>query len=535
MSKMWSHKQYLIIRIIVIAAVVGCAVFFGFKKHGFYIDEYYVYTFANGTQVGIAIDTGEWNDTSDYRSQLVSEGSENFNFTQTYHNVESGVHPPLYYFLIHFASSIFTGRFSKWIGLSVNILILIPLLVLVERITWKLTEGDQIVSLLTILLVGLSPVTVSMVVLTRMYLLLAVWTLLYVYIHIKALELDSLSVSRFLIPVFVSGFFGFLTQYFFVIVMFFITFVYAFYLIVICRRIKDTFIYGLTALSSLISTYFVWPISYYHIFMGHRGKGAFSQAKDISHIWERLWQEVDYLNIMVFAKMMPFFFAVLLIGMLLLIKQIIIERRKGLKWFSSFSTATKAYILVMLSAILSFLLISQVKLLEGGITCCRQLYNVYVLFLILTSVGIFKMIQYLKRELTNGLYSIIAVLIALLLLLGHVEKNVLFLFEDDIVATNYAKNHPEAKVVMFHNDDGNYDSCIQELMLYPKVYYAWIGDLSTAKDPIIASASELLVYVSTSGVPEECFESVYKQNPKITSADHLWDSESGFFSVYLLK
>ena len=167
--------KYNSITVAVIVLVLAVSVLFGFRKQGYYIDEYYLYCLANGTQTGMDINPGEWNDTDRYVRILVSDGEENFHFKQAYETIRNGTHPPLYYYLVHFVSSIFSGIFSKWIGLSVNIAILIPMLMLVNRIAWKLSN-NEVVTLATMLLFGLSTSTISMTMLIRMYLLLAwIW------------------------------------------------------------------------------------------------------------------------------------------------------------------------------------------------------------------------------------------------------------------------------------------------------------------------------------------------------------------------
>lgn len=534
-SRIFIEKHFGILNVICILLVLLFSVLWGVKKQGYYIDEYYVYTFANGTQVGIDINNGEWNDTSRFVDQLVSEGDENFNFQNTYRNVESGVHPPMYYFLVHFMSSVFSGVFNKWIGISVNILLLIPIIILVKKLAWRLSGENELITLITILLYGLSPVTVSMVILTRMYLLLSLWTLLYAYIHIRDLDRDKLS-PRFLIPVFICGFFGFLTQYFFVVIMFFITFVYMFYLLVFCRRVKDSVLYGITALLSLVSTYFVWPISYYHIFMGHRGTGAFSQARDVHGIGSRLITQLSWLNKMVFSGLLPVFVIILIVGTYLLVIKCIRNKKDSQNLsIRMLTVSSRGMILLGIASLLDFVVLSQIALTEGGITCCRQIYTAYALFLVLIPSGVYKTFNAIKNKsrllpVTLSILSVIAVIC-----LGYLQKNVLFVYEDEMVETDYAREHPDAKVVMFHADNGNYDSRIQELIMYPKVFFANANDLSTAMDKTISESDELLVYMSTDiDNQEECFESVFKQNPKIDKADHLWDSSSGFFSAYLM-
>ena len=496
--------------------------------------EYYLYTLANGTQLGVAIESGKWNDTTPYMSQLVSEGDENFRFGQMYEATASNVHPFLYYALVHFVSSIFTGIFSKWIGLSINILLLIPILIVVKKLAWKLSGENEIITLITMLLCGLSPATMSMTMLIRMYLLLSLWTLWYAYLHVMDLEREKLSVTKFLLPVFICGFCGFLTQYFFVVIMFFITFVYAFYLLVFCRRVKDAVIYGFTALFSLICTYFVWPVSYFHIFKGYRGKGAVSQLKDVAHLGKRLFSHLDYLNTMVFAGTLPVFAILLIAGTVLLLRRVRQLRKQSQKnILRSFSVSTRGIILLSIAAVLNFLILTQLGLLDG-ITCCRHTYTSYALFLVLLPSCTYKLLTSLmpaRRQIASA--CTIAAFLAVLLL-GYVEKNVLFLYEGEKVATTYAKEHPDAKVVMFQADNGMYDSRIQELIMYPQVYYISVNDLSTAEDETIANADELLVYMTTQTDDQEaCFESIYRQNPKLTQADHLWDSNY-FFSVYLM-
>lgn len=527
-------KYSRILTISSIVLILSVSVLFGSKKHGFYIDEYYLYTVSNGTQFGIAIDQGKWNDTTDYTRQLVSEEDENFRFEQVYNTESNGVHPPLYYYMLHFMSSIFTGKFSKWIGILLNILILIPMLILVHKMVLILSGGNQTVSLLTLLLFGLSPATLSMVVLVRMYLLLGLWAILYAYLHVRDLERNKLSIKSFLLPVFITGFLGFLTQYFFVVIMFFITFIYAFYLAVFCRRIKDAIIYGLTALASLICTYPVWPFSYFHIFKGYRGKGAVSQLKDYSHIVNRIVTSVKWLDKLVFAHTFIIFFCFFVVGLFITINLLINRKRSGDKHIiRSLSPQTKGLILLSFASLLNFFALSQISLFTG-IECSRQFYTSYALFLVLLPTGLYSLITYLTHgSAYKALLATVGILV-LTLVLGHIQKNVLFLYEDEAVVLDYARQHPDALVVMFENNDGDYDSRIQELMLYQQVYYVPLDDISLASDPIIASADELLVYISTDADPEVCFSSIFEQNPNITKADLLCNCQM-FFDVYLLK
>lgn len=131
-------------------------------------------------------------------------------------------------------------------------------------------------------------------------------------------------------------------------------------------------------------------------------------------------------------------------------------------------------------------------------------------------------------------YGAVAVMLAVPIILGYVNRQVIFTYEDEKIANDYAISNPDAKVVVFQTDDGMYDSRIQEFVKYPTVYFASTGDLSTAVDDTIAHADELLVYMPMEGVDEDaCLNSIYEQNPGISRATLLWVNND-FFKAYLL-
>lgn len=531
-----SEKRYKLISYVIIVLSIGMSIFFGTKKHGYFIDENYTYTLSNGTQLGIEIKNGEWNDTAPFLEQMISTGDENFHFAQACENTANDVHPPVYYILFHFLSSVFSGIYSKWIGLSLNLILLIPILFVVRNLAYELSGGNTKVTLISMAFYGISPTTISNTMLIRMYLLLSLWALLYAYLHVCDLKRDKLSY-KFLIPAALVGYLGFLTQYFFVVIMFFITFVYAFYLLVFCKRVRDAILYGLSMVLALFLAAVTWPICKFHIFKGYRGKGAVNQILSIGSYYDRTRTYLEYLDKNVFGGLFIPFLVLLLIGILLIVLKCV----KGTK-LKDLPIEVKGMILLGISAILDFLVIAQTGLLAGEASC-RHMYTAYAIFLVLIPTGLFGILKYLlgkiKRfdavETERVIYYVLTVFVAVILIAGFAQKQVLFVYEDEKAALDYADEHPDAKVVVFQLDNGMYDSRIQEFVKYPKVYFASVNDLSTAKDETIANADELLVYVSNEGdFEEECFNSIFEQNQKLTKAEHLWDSNY-FFKVYLLN
>lgn len=529
-----SKWTYIITEAVIIVLSVLLAIYWGNRKQGYFIDENYSYTISNGTQLGIAIKSGEWNDTDAFLDQMISTGDENFHFAQACENTANDVHPPVYYILFHLISSIFTGVYSKWIGLSLNIILLIPILITVNRLAYELSGEDKIISLIATAFYGLAPATMAHTVFIRMYMLLSLWTLIYAYIHVCDLKRDRLSFVKFILPSMITCYLGFLTQYFYVVIMFFITFIYAFYLAVFCHRIKDGIVYGLSILLSLILAAISWPICKFHIFKGYRGKGAVDQLFNFRDYIVRTKEYLSYLNRQVFGGLLVLFVLFLITGVAVIIVRIVNEKKSGTRFIvKSLPLGVRGMILLGMAAVLDFIVIAQTGLLAGEASC-RHMYMAYALFMVLVPIGCYMLIRHFAGNKKQVWYGAVAVMLAVPIILGYVNRQVIFTYEDEKIANDYAISNPDAKVVVFQSDDGMYDSRIQEFVKYPTVYFASTGDLSTAVDDTIAHADELLVYMPMEGVDEDaCLNSIYEQNPGISRATLLWVNND-FFKAYLL-
>ncbi len=524
-------KNFGILSTCMIILVILVSVMFGFRKQGFYIDEYGSFTVANGTQLGIDITPGKWTDTSEFLSELTSQGEESFRFRQTYETAMIDVHPPLYFFLLHLLSSFFPGIFNKWIGISLNLCLLIPILLLVRNIALKLSGENKIIAIVTMALFGLSPATISMVMMVRMYMLLTLWTLLYAYLCVSDLERDKLSVTRFLLPVFICGFCGFMTQYFFVIPMFFLTFVYAFYLFFSCRRIKDALIFGFTALLSLIATYFVWSISYYHIFKGYRGEEAFSNIMDISVWRSRLITHYDYLNRMVFGELLPLFAIIALTGAVLIIRHCVVLYKGGrTPVLCSLSYSTRGMIMLLISSVLTFFVLAQVGILDG-LTSIRHYYSAYALFLVIIPSGAFKVLHCFLYKKPHTTLIVTSLLVLAIIFSGFIGNRVIFLYERDKAIADFINEHPQTKTVMIEN--GGWDAATLQLLLSPEVYFIRVCDPSTEDDERIANADDLLVYVNKwDEMDSDYLDIIYRQNKNLSNAERIWVGD--VYSAYYL-
>ena len=270
---------------------------FSIDKADFHIDEYYTYILSNSSHSdGLANSAdinGQWVDGREAFGQFVSvQPGERFAYRQTYLNNTTDAHPPLHYFLLHTVCSFFPDVFSKWFGLSINILFFILTEMLLFKLSCELFRG-VIWKLLPVAIYGFSPVALDVALFIRMYMMLTFFTVALYYIHFRMYrgELKYPYVWCFLVV-----FLGVFTQYFFAIFAFFTA---AFYCLYLLRqsRVRDFFLYSGSMTAGVLLVFTVYPDAYLQITgskTNNVGNAVASGILDFSlffrHIYSYLWQ-----------------------------------------------------------------------------------------------------------------------------------------------------------------------------------------------------------------------------------------------------
>ena len=106
----------------VLALVLAVCLHFCLWKSGMFIDEIYTYGLANShfmpfighgehDRIPEQIITRE--EFFDYLA--VTDSEPGFDAVSVYYNQVQDVHPPLYYWILNFCSTLARGQFSKWI------------------------------------------------------------------------------------------------------------------------------------------------------------------------------------------------------------------------------------------------------------------------------------------------------------------------------------------------------------------------------------------------------------------------------------
>lgn len=112
---------------------------------------------------------------------------EGFQYGKVFENQSADVHPPLYYCLVHTISSLFPGTYSKWYALGINLVCMLLIDTVLYRIGCLLLKNRYYAVIPCVCLIMSCGFSYTLAY-ARMYTLLSLWLILYIYLHVKMLE-----------------------------------------------------------------------------------------------------------------------------------------------------------------------------------------------------------------------------------------------------------------------------------------------------------------------------------------------------------
>ncbi|MDE6662658.1 MAG: hypothetical protein K2K46_04860, partial [Lachnospiraceae bacterium] len=296
------------------------AVYFCCQKQGFHEDEYYTY-YSTARTYGLNIEDNAWMEHDAYFNEFTVLRGEQFQYGLVKQVQSWDVHPPVYYWVFHTISSFFPEKFSKWYGLALNLAVYGLSMFLLWILCLKVTCNNEKLSLLICLFYGFTPAVMSSVVFIRMYALLTVFVLLCAILHIDALRYydrennnDSygysniasvkLSYGKFLFPLALVTYFGFLTQYYYFIFLFFMAVAFCLYMLWKDRNLWNCIRYAVSLAIAFVLAYLTYPAFPGQMFKGQRGAQATGNFFDLSNTLMRLEFFYQLLDEYVFGKVL---------------------------------------------------------------------------------------------------------------------------------------------------------------------------------------------------------------------------------------
>lgn len=214
-----------------------------------------------------------WKTKEDALKYTTIQKDDILNLFSVYYNQSRDAHPPLFYYLVHIVSSIFTGIFSKYIIFIINLILFMLCSFIIKKI-FVLIDKRRL-AIPTLILYGLSIGGISTVMFQRMYMLLTFFILYYTYINIYIIKQNFIIEKDIKLKLGIITILGFLTQYYFCIYALFM-----FGIIEILIYKKSGKELCLKMLKYYIKLSFIgiiiFPASIYHIFFSYRGVSAIS-------------------------------------------------------------------------------------------------------------------------------------------------------------------------------------------------------------------------------------------------------------------
>ena len=559
------RNWYLILGMLLLVQLIAIF-YFGSKKAGFHYDEYYSY-YSSNVSIGLVPTDREWKPGSEIADEFRVLPGQRFQYGTVTRMQTYDVHPPFYYLLLHTVCSLFPGRFSKWSGIGLNIVLFVLSWSVLAKLTRRIVTGalrsaaapggkaqtcvtaadvpERITRVMIFgvcLLYGFNPAVYSGVMLVRMYMLLALWILLVTWLHVKSLQERKRGFS-FYLPLMAVVYLGFLTHYYFAVYLFFLAAAMELYLLLEREAMGAFFDLGNTLgrfrfFAGLLNEYAFGSMLYGFVLLlvlmaltvwgigrmkaGRRAVAAAAQ-KSGQQAAEHAAAQKSGQQTEEYAAAQEN------------------SNRQADASRESFWEARRVFWIPAAAVLGYFLVVTKTALLTAE-EANRYQIPVYGLILLLMMVIFVLLGQKLfvltmrkgtavksaagkisdtrdtsapeKRSVHDKAAGYVLLAVFLVLATGQIrglaDGKVLFLYEEDTESIAFAQEHKEKPVVYFYNPNLTWmiwDDSL-ELMQYDEIYFASLADVSTVEDDTIRQADQVLVYVSRMEQTEEALQAV---------------------------
>lgn len=397
-KKTINYKSDIIALLIIIVAFTISFCLWGQIKSVNFCDEVYSYSLSNSMNemLTLQLTPNHWYYNGEIKDIL--SANDGFQFRQVMLNNKGDVHPPIYYFAIHFLSVLNSGSASKWIGLAVNYFTAIISLICVYVLLKQITKS-MIPSVIGCLLFISSPAVISMNMFIRMYSMFSMWVILFILI---AYNIYNNEKKWWLyVALGITTFCGFLTQYYFSVFCVIFTSCYC-----ICKLIDKHYKNVVAFITSLVAALFAatlfWRTWIRHMFSGYLGGSVTENATDFTKVLNSIAYGFVHLFTLMFNKLNW----LIGIAFLVLIVFLIVKKSRHIRFIIS----------LVVTAILYS--IAAVHLTPVHLLSYRYFYPVVVIMYMALILSLYFSLQAIDKEVIrknthyifSGLLGIIVVL-----------------------------------------------------------------------------------------------------------------------------
>ena len=273
-SKKFALKaSVIVLAVMILLQVVIVSVTLANEKENYHSDEPWSYGLANSfykpflfgeTHVGYCqLDAKAWLTGEDLHNYLTVQPGERFRFDSVWYDQALDVHPPVYYCLLHFICSLFPDSFSNWYAFAINILAMIVGQIFLFKAASKLCKSD-IAALLVCAVWGFSQGFVNLNVYLRMYSLLTMFAIVFLYCHVRLYTEEGSFVKNMILTAVIT-FLGALTHHYFLAFAFIWAACFCIYYL-FSKKFTELFRYAYSMIISVMLSIVVFPSTLVHMF-----------------------------------------------------------------------------------------------------------------------------------------------------------------------------------------------------------------------------------------------------------------------------
>ncbi len=552
------EKRFLLVVFLIVALQTAMMVYLGFLKSGFHVDEIWSYAHSNSffkpylyeslesdSKISLQEDGffNKWVDSEEYFQYVTLTQGERFRYDSVFYNLAKSVHPPFYHVLIHTLYSFFPGGIDKWYGLSLNIFFFILCQFVLVVLSLRLT-GSKTVAILSILLWGFSTSAINNVMFIRMYVLLVLFVLLFTYFSYQ-LFASQTAAKKDMLGLFLATFLGSLTQHYFLIFAFLLTYLPAAHLAT-RRQLRRALLLGGTALLGVAASVLVFPATIPHLFSSYRGQEALGNFGYTSLItgdnrlylyFSTILREllgVGLPDTELAARLFTYLFygCCLVIG-LLLIRYLYKNRQKRRSAAAPESTpaseAGKFPAFLAVSVLVYIFIIAKISPLMGMYTD-RYVFCIFPLLAWFAALGIHAVVsKFVKNQ--RGIAIVSSALVMVFIALCHITNDKyyksIYLFTDTI-SSEQLSVLSGANCIIYTEPVHNIHAWAGELSQCKQVLNTYSEDVRAFSPAVqsLAPNQQILLIIDHAYDPGHILDS-FRQNTNFTENRFLF---SGYFS-----
>ena len=510
MKKFLRDKSSHIIFICVLLIQIIFMIFYCDMKKGFFVDEVWSYGLANSyyhAQIWEdgALDNAEISPKM-FKDYLTVNKGEEFKLGSVIYNQPHDSPPPLFYLVLHLISSFFPGEFSKWFGLIPNLFYYVITIIFLYKIG-RLVVKDKCFAYFPILSYGFSIAAVNTVTYIRMYMLLTMWCIIFLYEHLKIVERKYIN-SIDAIGILIATFGGLFTHYYFAI---FAAGVVIFQMFWMIMR-KDWKMIGKYVLAGGIGggcAIGVYPMIISNLTgngVSH-SQGTYQKMHDFSDWYSRIQQFWKIVSNEMFGSILKLLIIVLTIsGIAYMIThvlwemklaynheryEIVVEKKNNNR--SIFIEIKREYYLIVdiiVSCSFSFAIASKISPFQVN----RYIMNLFPLFALLFCMLLFYIYTFWLKD---KLKKILAIIVSILIVGGltYYANDPCYLYPEGENNIAISKKYEDLSCVYVYGLSYVMLNEALELQNYSRLYQMNYKDIDKYAPQVVTSNSKLVVYI----------------------------------------